>query len=163
MLATKTGIRRHGVAQQSYRSLIWLGRPANIASKLTDNANKPEESQQLIVLNACYDYGYGSVWSEEWPHLFAQNFIHNPYTGNMEPINKAFRRYAHGQKTVVTRVGTPPILMTKAAYDGLRSQHPGAAEVRNGWLKVIGINIPEYKGTVYDCDVIFTFFTSAKR
>jgi class 3 adenylate cyclase len=39
MLATKTGIRRHGIAQQSYRSLVWLGRPANIASKLTDNTN----------------------------------------------------------------------------------------------------------------------------
>jgi adenylate cyclase len=36
MLATKTGVRRHGSAQQSYRSLVWLGRPANIASKLTD-------------------------------------------------------------------------------------------------------------------------------
>ena len=25
MLATKTGVRRHGSAQQSYRSLVWLG------------------------------------------------------------------------------------------------------------------------------------------
>jgi adenylate cyclase len=38
MLAAKTGIRRHGNAQQSYRSLVWLGRPANVASKLTDQA-----------------------------------------------------------------------------------------------------------------------------
>ena len=50
MLATKTGIRRHGSAQQSYRSLVWLGRPANIASKLTDNANEPEEAMTLVKL-----------------------------------------------------------------------------------------------------------------
>ena len=31
MLATKTGVRKHGVAQHSYRSLVWLVRPANIA------------------------------------------------------------------------------------------------------------------------------------
>src|ERR1019366_6964287 len=54
MLATKTGIRRHGSAQQSYRSLVWLGRPANIASKLTDHANKPEEATELVKLRVAY-------------------------------------------------------------------------------------------------------------
>jgi adenylate cyclase len=43
MLATKTGIRRHGEEQGNYRNLVWLGRPANVASKLTDVANKPGE------------------------------------------------------------------------------------------------------------------------
>jgi adenylate cyclase len=43
MLATKTGIRRHGQEQANYRNLVWLGRPANVASKLTDVANKLAE------------------------------------------------------------------------------------------------------------------------
>ena len=65
MLATKTGIRRHGAAQQSYRSLVWLGRPANIASKLTDNANKDEEFVDLVKLNVAYLRGGQLVYFEE--------------------------------------------------------------------------------------------------
>jgi adenylate cyclase len=55
MLATKAGVRRHGVEQSNYRSLVWLGRPANIASKLTDLANKPAETKQVKMANVAYD------------------------------------------------------------------------------------------------------------
>jgi adenylate cyclase len=55
MLATKTGIRRHGVEQANYRNLVWLGRPANTASKLTDLANKPAETEEVKMVRAAYD------------------------------------------------------------------------------------------------------------
>jgi adenylate cyclase len=55
MLATKTGIRRHGVEQANYRNLVWLGRPANIASKLTDLANKPAEWELEKIVSAAYE------------------------------------------------------------------------------------------------------------
>ncbi len=50
MLGAKTGIRRHGSAQQSYRSLVWLGRPANAASKLTDQANKETDTNSVTKM-----------------------------------------------------------------------------------------------------------------
>ena len=91
MLATKTGIRRHGSAQQSYRSLVWLGRPANIASKLTDHANKPEEGVDLVKLKVAYDYfGNGTLtYVEEYPHIYAQNFTFNPARRMMVHHNPA--------------------------------------------------------------------------
>jgi adenylate cyclase len=55
MLATKTGIRRHGEEQANYRNLVWLGRPANTASKLTDLANKPAESETNPTVRVAYD------------------------------------------------------------------------------------------------------------
>lgn len=55
MLATKTGVRRHGVEQGNWRNLAWLGRPANTASKLTDLANKPAETEQVKMVNVAYD------------------------------------------------------------------------------------------------------------
>jgi adenylate cyclase len=55
MLATKTGVRRHGVEQANYRSLVWLGRPANTASKLTDLANKPELVEEVPVARVAYE------------------------------------------------------------------------------------------------------------
>ncbi|MET4065922.1 adenylate cyclase [Bradyrhizobium sp. S3.2.6] len=54
MLATKTGIRKHGSEQANYRNLVWLGRPANVASKLTDAANKPEESVTIPNVRVAY-------------------------------------------------------------------------------------------------------------
>jgi adenylate cyclase len=49
MLATKTGVRRHGYERPNYRALVWLGRPANVASKLTDLANKTTHYSRDIV------------------------------------------------------------------------------------------------------------------
>lgn len=40
MLVTKAGKPRRAGEREFYRSLVWMGRPANVASKLTDLANK---------------------------------------------------------------------------------------------------------------------------
>lgn len=42
MLVTKAGAIRQGSEKEFYRSLVWLGSPANVASRLTDAANKKE-------------------------------------------------------------------------------------------------------------------------
>lgn len=55
MLVTKAGIRRHGEEQGNYRNLVWLGRPANVASKLTDAANKPAEYVTVPEVRVAYD------------------------------------------------------------------------------------------------------------
>ncbi|HKS18791.1 MAG TPA: adenylate/guanylate cyclase domain-containing protein [Bradyrhizobium sp.] len=55
MLATKTGIRRRGVEQANYRNLVWLGRPANVASKLTDQANKLGEYSTVPTVQVAYE------------------------------------------------------------------------------------------------------------
>jgi hypothetical protein len=156
MMATKTGIRRHGAAQQSYRSLVWLGRPANVASKLTDNANKPEETMDLVVVNVRYDYGAGPVWKDEWPHEFVKQFTYNPLNGLHTHWNPAFREFRYTTKKFTNRQKTPPILMTEAVYRGLRSERPSQTSIAKGWLKSTDLKIPEYPGTIYGCDLIYT-------
>jgi hypothetical protein len=56
------------------------------------------------------------------------------------------------------RPKTPPILMTEAVYTGLKQERPQANEFKDGWLTVTGLQIPEYSGTIYGCDVIFSVF-----
>lgn len=158
MLATKTGIRRHGSAQQSYRSLVWLGSPANIASKLTDNANKPEETTILIKLKVGYDFGLGLIYYDEYPHLFVQQFKLNLLTGQMHHTNAAFRSFYVVQEKCVLRERTPSILMTKEVYDGFRSAKPDAPELRDGLFRAINLKIPEYSGQVYGGGVIYKIF-----
>lgn len=156
MLATKTGIRRRGGEQQPYRALVWLGRPANVASKLTDNANKPEETIELTRVNVCLNRGTGPFWIYEWPGEFVKSFSKNLYGPGMFRPGFVEHRYEMFKDTV--RPKTPPILMTEAVYNGLKRERPQSNEFKDGWLKTIGLKIPEYSGTIYGCDAIFPIF-----
>lgn len=158
MLATKTGIRRHGAAQQSYRSLVWLGRPANVASKLTDQANKPEETTELVKLNVAYGHWWNRTYAEEWPHEFAQNFTYDIARNLMVHHNPAFHSFTSVKKRHVMRIKTPAILMSKKVYDGYRAARPNSDEIKNGWYKKIDVAIPDYTGEVYGGDVFFSAF-----
>jgi len=158
MLATKTGIRRHGAAQQSYRSLVWLGRPANIASKLTDNANKPAEEHDLVKLNVRYETAYGPIYREEFPHEFVQKFTWSPLNGFMVHSDPTFHSYTHTTKKVVIREATPPILMSKRVYDGFRRTKPNDIKLQKGWLYPVEVTIPEHLEQIYGADVIYTIF-----
>ena len=154
-MATKTGIYRRGQAQPSYRSLVWLGHPANIASKLTDNANKPEDSAEIDIVNVCYDHGQGPTWVQEYTWNFLQAFTLNTWTNAYQHWNPAYRRFTMGTKKYVRRPATPPILMTEAVYNGLKRNRPKDLSITKGWLKATDLKISEYPGTIYGGDVIF--------
>jgi adenylate cyclase len=163
MLATKTGIRRHGSAQQSYRSLVWLGRPANVASKLTDRANKPEESFDAVLVRVAYKRtnlsgGTGLIYIDEWPHEFVKKFTHSPLSGLMIHDDPTFHSYIYRNERMVTQTAVPPILMTKVVYDGYRTQRPDAVELANCWYKEIRIDIPDYRDKIFGGDVVFNRF-----
>ena len=158
MLATKTGIRRHGAAQQSYRSLVWLGRPANIASKLTDNANKGEESVDLVMLNVAYLRGLQLVYFEEYPHLFVRKFTFNSQKNMMVHNDPTFHSFYTTTRKHVTKPATPSILMTKRVYDGFRQARPTAPCIVNGWFAPVSVNILGYTEQVYGGGVIYTIF-----
>jgi hypothetical protein len=162
MLATKTGIRRHGAAQQSYRSLVWLGRPANVASKLTDNANKPEEAVFLTKLNVAYFNtilgGGGLTYREEWPDDFVKQCTFNAARGIMVHSNPFFHSFTHRTWRHVVREATPSILMTQSVFDGFRKSRPDAIEIANNWFRQILISIPEYNSIVYGGGVVYSVF-----
>jgi hypothetical protein len=156
MLAAKTGIRRHGAAQQSYRSLVWLGRPANVASKLTDQANKPADISDVTKLKVAYNYGLlGLTYVEEWAHDFVKSFTFDPMRGMMVHSNSAFHSFTVITAKHLFTPATPPILMTKAVYDGYKSQRPNADAIKNNWYKQIDIKIPECTDPVFGGDVHF--------
>jgi class 3 adenylate cyclase len=161
MLATKTGIRRHGSAQQSYRSLVWLGRPANVASKLTDSANKPAEFREFIKLRVAYDYlqdGTPPLYQDEWPHDFVQKCTHDQSRGMM--VVPYFHSFTVVKDRQVTSPATPPILMSKRVYDGFRAARPFAPEVQNGWFTKVNKSISDVPDEVFGGDVVYTAFAT---
>jgi len=55
----------------------------------------------------------------------------------------------------VKRPKTAPILVSEAVYAGLKREQPDAPVLANGWLKPSKLKIPDYSGTIYECDVIY--------
>jgi len=162
MLATKTGVRRHGSAQQSYRSLVWLGRPANVASKLTDAANKPEEKWEMTWVNAAFNASLlGSLtYQKIAPHDFVRQFGPRNAAGTMPHKNPAFHSFSLINETVVLKEATPPVLMSKRVFDGFKAAHPSAPEILNGWIKLVPQTFPDVPEQAYGCDVVYTTFNT---
>lgn len=159
MLATKTGIRRHGSAQQSYRNLVWLGRPANIASKLTDAANKEADTFEGTRVRVLYDYGaFGSVWNTETPWEFVDNLtIHPTGIGAMHK-SFSFKTCYPVKETIQLKPGTPPILMTQSVFNGFKSANPNRDCIRNNLFKKVDAHVPDYDGEIFGGDVVFNIF-----
>jgi adenylate cyclase len=160
MLATKTGVRRHGSAQQSYRSLVWLGRPANVASKLTDHANKPKKTANVTKVRVAYNRPgrIGLTYQDEWPHDFVLGFTHSPLRGLMVPRDPAFHSYSIVSQEVVITHATPRILVSKRVFDGYKLARPQSKVVLANWFTQLQQPILDVPDAVYGGNVIYTVF-----
>lgn len=158
MLVTKTGFRRRGVEQHNYKNLVWLGRPANVASKLTDIANKPGKGVDIDCLNVGYARSVMDPWQwrKEYPHVFVKSLTATG--GTIMHANPYYMAHLHTTEHVVEVPATPPILMTAPVYLGFKSAAPNREAIRNGWFKKVDVHVPGYQGDVYGGDVIFTTF-----
>jgi adenylate cyclase len=191
MLATKTGVRRHGYERHNYRSLVWLGRPANIASKLTDLANKTTCHSREVVCegraapspglggaNALVSgfglgnpltsgFGLGSAFSSFglgqstggewiWEYVELKEFIdrltYDHIASTITHRDPSFRSFYLTTRERTTL--TPPILMTKAVYDGFRKANPHRDSVQRGLWKPASLSVPGYTGGIFGGDVI---------
>lgn len=159
MLATKTGIRRHGYEQQNYRSLVWLGRPANVASKLTDAANKPEESVIIPTAEVLRQMTLLGIptWQEAWWPAVMNGFQHSILGGwsHNDPSLCGVR--AVDQKFVL-KPATPPILMTDDVYAAYKAARPQDKIIVENLLRSIPITVSGYDRMVYGGDVIWSNF-----
>ncbi len=160
MMATKTGVRRHGSQQQSYRSLVWLGRPANVASKLTDAANKAAEMFEMTWVNAAFRANLlgGLTYRKLAPSEFVKQFGPRNTSGTMPHNDPLFHSFSVETEMVILKEATPSILISKRVYDGFRAAHPSAPEIANGWIKPLKQKFPDIPDQVYGCDVVYSIF-----
>ena len=156
MLIAKAGAIRKGAETEFYRSLVWLGRPANIASRLTDIANKTESYTIPGVKQGNY-YPYLTdkwLWLDKTHEQFIDE-LQSTYTRNLTHKDEYFCTF---YKTTLGPYSNShsPILMTEDVYNGLKRQHPDAESIKEGWWSKKSVHIRDYSGNVYGGDVIFT-------
>lgn len=162
MLVTKVGIVRRGQETSSYKGLVWLGRPANLASKLTDLANKPTQKRS----ENCVQVGnfYPNINDWHWTIQSFEDFVGDlkdiPLTNKL--IHKDDYYYSHfpSFREVVVASSTPPILMTKEVFLGFKKACSEHNIVEKNLITKKSVKTPEYGGDIYGGDVIFTAFSA---
>ncbi|CUW40071.1 conserved protein of unknown function(containing Adenylyl cyclase class-3/4/guanylyl cyclase domain,59-210) [Magnetospirillum sp. XM-1] len=157
MLATKTGIIKRGHENQNYKNLVWLGRPANVASKLTDAANKPEES---VIIPAAEILRQTSLlgiptWQDAWWPTVMNGFFHAGGWGHTDILLSGVRVV---DQKVILKPATPPILMTEEVYAAIKVAQPQRLSIVNNWFDKVSITVPGYDQVVYGGDVFWKNF-----
>lgn len=158
MLATKVGIIKRGTENTENKSLVWLGKPANAASKLTDAANKIQTNEIPIVREGLHYPTTGAwTWHDRDPIEFVES-LEKTFSSILRHPNEYFSSFYTTSRAAFE--GTPPILMTKAVYEGFKRERPDAQEVRNGWYGEHQVPLAGSTETVYGGDVHYTIFGS---
>jgi class 3 adenylate cyclase len=154
MLIAKAGAVRRGAEKEFYRSLVWLGKPANVASRLTDIANK---TTTTVTEGVCQGNYYPSLDKWSWLNKKYEQFIDDlepTFSRDLKHKNNYFSSFF---KTSSTYNYTPsPILMTEAVFSGLKRENCNRQSIINNWWKEQAINVRDYDGKVFGGDIIFT-------
>ncbi len=155
MLIAKAGAIRRGAETEFYRSLVWLGKPANVASKLTDIANKTTTSYINGICQGNY-YRYTDQWL--WVKKTYDDFIDDlevTHSHNLSHKDEYFNTFF---KTTLNpnTTSTSPILMTQAVYEGLKKDYPNDKGIQEGWWKEQLVDVKDYDKIIFGGDVIFT-------
>jgi adenylate cyclase len=170
----KVGIQRNGTENGENKGLVWVGYPANIASRLTDVANKKiEETYYEVtrnpinpravkpIFNFSSLYGGASSYDpkapfylttiqkvEMTPEEFA-NSISQFSTGELYTTGGNLIKFEKKVRTTAY----PNILMTDAVYKGFKAANPNRnAIINNYWLEQKH-NIKNVGGKVYGGNV----------
>jgi adenylate cyclase len=156
MMVTKCGTIKQGHENANYKSLVWLGRPANIASKLTDEANKNSTSSIKEILKVGFHYPNIDKlhWQEQTINEFEKNIIFSYITPNMIYKDENFSTFFGTTKTESNYDSTPPILMTETVYNGYKKENPDNESINKNWWSKKNRKISDYDGIVYGGDVI---------
>jgi class 3 adenylate cyclase len=159
MLVAKTGIRKHGAETHNYKNLVWLGRPANIASKLTDLANKQTTTTVPGVIEGFYDAFNTLQWRSA---ISVREFIDRlqpTYLNNtLSHVDPQFRAAVSGQLDETT--WTSSIMMTDVVKRGYYLARPLDVDVVNNWWRTASVNIDGYNDPVWQAGVYYGIFDS---
>lgn len=155
MMVTKCGTIKQGNENSNYKSLVWLGKPANIASKLTDSANKPSTKTTTHGLRIHLHYRNIDEWLHffKTPEEFVRNLEFSYLSPNMKYKDEHFSSCSASSNTKSNHDSTPPILISEAVFNGFKKDNPNDDSIKNNWWTTQSRNIPDYSGTTYGGDI----------
>lgn len=135
MRCIKVGVEKHGTENADNKNLVWIGNPANMASRLCDNANK--EVQLFEVVQKVYEPHFTSPFQTllDVQHVFRNK----TEVLTAEQLTKIVTE-DFGNIVSIAKKGNPvkrePILISKCVYEGFKKACPNYNSVKNNrWVK----------------------------
>lgn len=170
----KVGVQMRGHEGTENKSLVWVGYPANIASRLTDVASKII-NKKLYQVNFRLRHPLSTYLlpnvshTKAFPGLFGQNLnINSSRTVTLSPEEFADNIYQDSNGNISFKKGElisfkqilgiqkyPSILITESVYKGLHSDSPNHTCVTNSFFKEQSHNIKNVRGKIYGANVIW--------
>lgn len=165
----KVGLPRRGAEGFDNKNLVWVGYPANIASRLTDVANKSVDNSKVKVKYYPYDFSY--LFPLPFSSPFRQATTRN--TGKVYQdipredllTNEEFAKklsfndvlgvtYSGGKfirfDKIESKIDFPPILMTSRVFNGFKTANlTRNCITKNYWKKISNHNIKNVDVDVY--------------
>lgn len=156
----KVGIQRNGTENGENKGLVWVGKPANYASRITDLANKSIK-EELIKVNhnpinpLAIKPLFGGFAAYTYPFDFEKNYDQSQpfylkkeetklyskeeFVDHLSNLEKGEIAYLGGKlvefKKVVRNVKFPAILITESVLNGLKREHPEDSTIKKGFWK----------------------------
>jgi len=153
MMVIKAGTIKQGRENSEYKSLVWLGKPANIASKLSDFANK-SLARDIVCMGRPKLGTYVLDWTDvEIDEFF--NSLENVYSPT---IVARFKPPYHNLQSFFKSVAYkhyPSILMTKPVYDGYKIACPDEVSIKKRFWRPRRIREISGKDVIYGGNVTF--------
>lgn len=150
----KVGRIKKGAANQDYKNLVWIGRPANMASRLCDNANKEVQMFKVEYRKLMPVMGLLAPQS-----ILNGKFEFREVTEYMtaEQLTELISKIGLSNIHLIIKEGMPekrkPILISKDVYDGYKKACPEADSIKNHWWHEDNKYIRDVDFKVYGADI----------
>lgn len=173
----KVGIVRKGTENVENKNLVWVGYPSNIASRLTDFANKTKDNTTVKVTYNPYDWsnipglGYTGDVGYTWWHsrrnqgglyLKSESFKYctlEEFANSLSFSEDLSISYSGGKLLKVekqtNKIEFPSILITDNVYIGLKKSVSTEPSIVDNWIKFENHNIKDVKNVIYGKNLIY--------
>ncbi len=168
----KVGIQRNGTENGENKGLVWVGYPVNIASRLTDVANKTiEEDYFRVTRHPINPRAIKPLFPSTLTSIFGNVSNYDPnapfYLNTVETVEMSVEEFANsiaqyddgrlfssGGKNIkfekkVRKIEYPPILLSELVYNDYKKANPQYNDVVNNWWKEQKYQVKNVKGKIY--------------
>ncbi len=140
----KVGIQKNGAENDDNKGLVWVGNPANFASRLTDCANKEFTDVYYTVDGEFYEFNLidspllgfrPSGWYRETKRYTAEKFA-SDITFNQNGMGLSSCRRIHSISKKEDKYTYSPILLSDKVFQEYAKADSEANDIKDGkWLK----------------------------
>ncbi|SHK26388.1 adenylate/guanylate cyclase domain-containing protein [Xylanibacter ruminicola] len=161
----KVGIQKKGAENDDNKGLVWVGYPANFASRLTDCANKEFTDVVYKVDGQFYEYNYfnnpyfgrQSGWYRKTKEFTAEEFASNiAYSAFGQCLSFKLCTQIYSIDREEKKYTYNNILLSDKVYQEYTKALPDAKDIKNGWWKKQTRKIRDIDFDVWGADLTWS-------